>query len=132
MRFDLLDKRVVVCSNAGATRTRVAEFAVGLMLAAGKSIVKFDRVLRAGPLRTRGSTSSGARSHSSGEDPRIVGYGGIGRSTARLVKPFGMRVMASGGVRSKIEGLSRFEVGLLDEAAPQVRPSLYWRFRSRR
>jgi len=26
----------------------VAEFAVGLMLAAGKSIVKFDRVLRAG------------------------------------------------------------------------------------
>ncbi len=47
-RFDLLDKRVMICSNAGSYSDEVAEFAIGFMLAAGKSILVFDRQLRAG------------------------------------------------------------------------------------
>jgi phosphoglycerate dehydrogenase-like enzyme len=97
MRFDLLDKRVVVCSNAGSYSDEVAEFAVGLMLAAGKSIVKFDRELRAGTHVRQGLDELGSRvAFFRGKTLGIVGYGGIGKSTARLVKPFGMRVMAFG------------------------------------
>ena len=96
-RFDLLDKKVVVCSNAGSYSDEVAEFAIGLMLAAGKSIVRLDRQLRAG-VYTRQSLSELGRQVTSfeGKTLGIVGYGGIGRSTARLAKAFGMKILAFG------------------------------------
>jgi len=97
MRFDLLDKRVVVCSNAGSYSDEVAEFAIGLMLAAGKSIVKFDRELRAGTRARQRLDELGSQvTFFKGKTLGIVGYGGIGRSTARLAKQFGMKIMAFG------------------------------------
>src|SRR5438309_5445024 len=97
MRFDLLDKRVVVCSNAGSYSDEVAEFAIGLMLAAGKSIVKFDRELRAGTRARQRLDELGSQvTFFRGKTLGIVGYGGIGRSTARLAQQFGMKIMAFG------------------------------------
>jgi glycerate dehydrogenase len=102
MRFDLLPKSIVLCSNAGAYSDEVAEFAIGLMLAAAKSIVKFDLELR------RGTYADGSQSRRqldelgskvsfmNGKTLGIIGYGGIGRSTARLARPFGMKVLAFG------------------------------------
>jgi phosphoglycerate dehydrogenase-like enzyme len=116
MRFDLLDERVVVCSNAGSYSDEVAEFAVGLMLAAGKSIVKFDRELRAGTSAHQRLDELGSHvAFFRGKTLGIVGYGGIGRSTARLVKPFGMRVMAFGRRPVKDRGvkLLRGRLGLM-------------------
>jgi phosphoglycerate dehydrogenase-like enzyme len=116
MRFDLLDKRVVVCSNAGSYSDEVAEFAVGLMLAAGKSIVKFDRELRAGTSAHQRLDELGSQvAFFRGKTLGIVGYGGIGRSTARLVKPFGMRVMAFGRRPVKDRGVEplRGRLGLM-------------------
>ncbi len=97
MRFDLLDKKVVLCSNAGSYSEEVAEFAIGLMLAAGKSIVKFDRQLRTGVYSRQRLDDLGRQvTFFKGKTLGIVGYGGIGRSTARLAKTLGMRVMAFG------------------------------------
>jgi len=97
MRFDLLDKKVVVCSNAGSYSNEVAEFAIGLMLAAGKSIVKLDRQLRAGAYARQRLSELGRQVVLfKGKKIGIVGYGGIGKSTARLAKPFGMGVLAFG------------------------------------
>jgi phosphoglycerate dehydrogenase-like enzyme len=97
MRFDLLDKRVVVSSNAGSYSDEVAEFAIGLMLAAGKSIVRFDRELRAGAQAQQRLDDLGSQvTFYKGKTLGIVGYGGIGRSTARLAKAFGMRILAFG------------------------------------
>ncbi len=116
MRFDLLDKKVTLCSNAGAYSDEVAEFAIGLMLAAGKSIVKFDRQLRAGafvrqPLDDLGRQVTFYKDKTLG----VVGYGGIGRSTARLVRPFGMKVLAWGRHPVKERGvkLLRGRAGLM-------------------
>ncbi|MDG7020347.1 MAG: hypothetical protein JRN23_00275 [Nitrososphaerota archaeon] len=97
LRFDLLGKDVVVCSNAGGYSDEVAEFAIGLMLAAGKRIVKFDRQIRAG-LYERKSLDELGRQVALFKEATlgIVGYGGIGRSTARLAKAFGMKVLAFG------------------------------------
>jgi phosphoglycerate dehydrogenase-like enzyme len=108
IRFDLLDKKVVVCSNAGGYSDEVAEFAIGLMLAAGKSIVKFDRQLRAGAFKHQRLDELGRQvAFFRGKTLGIIGYGGIGRATGRMAKTFGMKVLAFGrhpvserGVRS--------------------------------
>lgn len=97
IRFDLLDKNVVVCSNAGSYSDEVGEFAIGLMLAAGKSIVKFDRQLRAGVYARQRLDDLGRQvAFFRGKTLGIVGYGGIGRSTRRMARPFGMKVLAFG------------------------------------
>ena len=97
MRFDLLGKEVVLCSNAGGYSDEVAEFAIGLMLAAGKGIVKFDRQLRAHNYARQGLDEFGRLVTSfRGKTLGVVGYGGIGRSTARMVEPFGIKVVAFG------------------------------------
>lgn len=97
VRFDLLDEQVVVCSNAGGYSDEVAEFAVGLMLAAGKRIVKFDRQIREGTFERRRLDDLGREvAFFRGETLGIVGYGGIGRSTAKLARALGMKVIAFG------------------------------------
>lgn len=97
VRFDLLGEHVVVCSNAGGYSDEVAEFAIGLMLAAGKRIVKFDRQIRAGTFERRRLDELGREvAFFGGETLGIVGYGGIGRSTARMARALGMKVMAFG------------------------------------
>jgi len=97
IRFDLLGKNVVICSNAGAYSDEVAEFVIGLMLASGKSIIKFDRQLRAGTFERRRLDGLGGEvAFFKDKTLGIVGYGGIGRSTARLAKLFGMKIIAFG------------------------------------
>jgi phosphoglycerate dehydrogenase-like enzyme len=46
--FKLLGKRVMVSSNAGGFSVGVAEFAMALVLAAAKRVVKLDYALRTG------------------------------------------------------------------------------------
>jgi len=116
VRFDLLGRNVVVCSNAGGYSDEVAEFAIGLMLAAGKSIVKFERQLRAGVYARQRLDELGRQvTFFRGKTIGIVGYGGIGRSTARLAKPFGMKVLAFGRHPTKEGGvdLLRGRAGLM-------------------
>jgi phosphoglycerate dehydrogenase-like enzyme len=97
IRFDLLDEGVTVCSNAGGYSDEVGEFAIGLMLAAGKSIVRFDRQLRDGRFARQRLDELGRQvAFFRGKTLGIVGYGGIGRSTARIARPFGMKVLAFG------------------------------------
>jgi len=97
IRFDLLEKKVLVCSNAGSYSDEVAEFAIGLMLAAGKSIVKFDRQLRAGTFAHQRLDELGRQvAFFKGKTLGVVGYGGIGRSTGRMAMTFGMKVLGFG------------------------------------
>ncbi|HUK75203.1 MAG TPA: 2-hydroxyacid dehydrogenase [Nitrososphaerales archaeon] len=106
MRFDLLGRDVVLCSNAGGYSDEVAEFAIGMMLAAGKSIVKFDRQIRSRTYVRMGLDELGRRvTFFKGKTLGVVGYGGIGRSTARLAKALGMEVIAFGRHRVMEKGV---------------------------
>jgi D-3-phosphoglycerate dehydrogenase / 2-oxoglutarate reductase len=93
--FKHLGKRVMVSSNAGGFSTGVAEFALALMLAAAKRVVKLDYALRSGEfdpadwahlfrevVLLRGRTLG------------ILGYGGIGRSIGSMGRALGMNVIA--------------------------------------
>ena len=68
--------------------TAVAEFAIGLMWAAAKGIVRMDREMRTGHWqRTEGMQLSG-------KTLGLVGFGGVATEVARIASGIGMRVVA--------------------------------------
>jgi len=88
-RFKLSDLPggVVFCSNAGAYSDPVAEHAFALLPAQEKDICGHVQNIRNGvyrhkPVGTLAHTTLG-----------VLGYGGIGRSAARIAKAFGMNVI---------------------------------------
>jgi phosphoglycerate dehydrogenase-like enzyme len=93
--FKHLGRRVTVSSNAGGYSVGVAEYAIALMLAAAKRVVKLDNALRSGDfnpaewgrlvreiLPLKGRTLG------------ILGYGGIGRAVGTMGRALGMNVIA--------------------------------------
>ncbi len=91
--FSEMGEDVVVCSNAGGYSDEVGEFAWALIMAASKGIVKSYRGVGEGhtwaPLEL-GKKIVVLR----GKVLGILGYGGIGRSIARIGKGLGVKVMA--------------------------------------
>ncbi len=87
-------KGVTVASAKGVNSFYVAEMALALMLSLVKRIPEFDRMAK------RGVFPPYSWEYSSGtlasKTIVILGYGSIGRELARLLKPFGARVI---GVR---------------------------------
>lgn len=87
-------KGVIVASAKGVNSFYVAEMALALMLALVKRIPEFDRMAKRDAFPPYSwEYSSGTLK---GRTIVILGYGGIGRELARLLKPFGARVI---GVR---------------------------------
>ncbi|MEM1610475.1 MAG: 2-hydroxyacid dehydrogenase [Sulfolobales archaeon] len=87
-------KGVTVASAKGVNSFYVAEMALALMLSLVKRIPEFDRMAKRDifpPYSWEYSTRT-----LKGRTIVILGYGGIGRELARLLKPFGARVI---GVR---------------------------------
>jgi phosphoglycerate dehydrogenase-like enzyme len=74
----------------------IAEFIIGMALAATRDIVLFDRNLRArGDFAPSGFYGGIPRRELRGRSMGIIGYGRIGRETARLARALGMRVLAT-------------------------------------
>jgi phosphoglycerate dehydrogenase-like enzyme len=100
--FGALRKTVMICSNAGGFSDEVGEHAWGLLLSAGKRVVKFDAAMRKKGFKPAPALELGRDILVlKGRTLGIVGYGSIGRKVAELGKAFGMDVMAFS--RSKVE-----------------------------
>ncbi|MGC8505876.1 MAG: 2-hydroxyacid dehydrogenase [Thermoplasmata archaeon] len=84
--FKEFPENVVLLSNAGAFSKSVAQHALALLLSSSRNIVSFDVETKSGKF-TRGPVDS-----LEGQTAGIIGYGGIGRSFARLVSAVGMKV----------------------------------------
>lgn len=87
--YEDLAPRIVVASNAGAYAGPMAEHVMAMVLALAKRLLVKNEKLRRGEwdqlepnLLLRGLASG------------ILGYGGIGRACARLMRAFGMRILA--------------------------------------
>lgn len=88
LKFNELPEGVVLCSNAGAFSDPVAEHAFAMLLSHAKKICHFSSETRNGTYRKeRVDTLNGLTLG-------ILGHGGIGRSSARIAKAFGMKVIA--------------------------------------
>jgi phosphoglycerate dehydrogenase-like enzyme len=93
--FKHLGKRVMVSSNAGGFSAGVAEFALALLLAAAKRVVRLDRVLRTGefdPARWESLVREIVQLR--GRTLGILGYGGIGRAVGSMGRALGMNLVA--------------------------------------
>lgn len=82
---------VIVTNTPDGTRRPVALSAVTLVLSLAHRVRAKDRIVREG----RWDDRLGLMGHRiTGATAGIVGFGNIGRETARLLAPFGMRVLA--------------------------------------
>jgi len=89
MPFAELPSHIIVASNPGAYATPMAEHVMAMTLALAKRLLIEHQKLRNGefdqltPNRMLSGTTAG-----------ILGFGGIGRATARLMRAFGMHIYA--------------------------------------
>jgi phosphoglycerate dehydrogenase-like enzyme len=89
MPFADLPSRIIVASNPGAYATPMAEHVLAMTLALAKRLLVENQKLRNGefdqftPNRLLAGMTAG-----------ILGFGGIGRATARLMRAFGMKIYA--------------------------------------
>lgn len=90
---------ITVAVAAGANADAVAEHSVALMLALVRDLPKLDRKLRAGGWEGTGWLGRDFR----GSVVGIVGYGSIGRSTARLASALGAQVIVFDRARSEAD-----------------------------
>lgn len=82
-----LPAHLVVGSNVGAYASPMAEHVMALTLALAKRLVVENDKLRIGEFDQRALNRS-----LSGMTAGIIGFGGIGRATARLMRAFGMKI----------------------------------------
>lgn len=87
--FDELPERALIASNAGAFADPMAEHVMAMTLALAKNMIPQNHKLKLGSF-DHATLSRELRRMTAG----IIGFGGIGRATARLMRPFGMRIMA--------------------------------------
>ncbi len=87
--FGELPSHIIIASNHGAYAIPMAEHVLAMTLALAKRLIVQNENLRRGefdqfvPNRLLNGLEAG-----------ILGFGGIGRATARLMRPFGMRILA--------------------------------------
>ncbi len=89
MPFADLPLRIVVASNPGAYAAPMAEHVMAMTLALTKHLLVQQQKLREGQF-----DQFTLNRLLSGMTAGILGYGGIGRATARLMRAFGMRIYA--------------------------------------
>jgi len=87
--FSIIPKTVTLCSNAGAWAEPMAEHILGMMLALGKNLLKCHKKMAAGDFyRDEYNTWF------YGKTAGFIGYGGISKATAKLLRALGMKIMA--------------------------------------
>jgi phosphoglycerate dehydrogenase-like enzyme len=86
--FSRLPPHMVVCGNAGAYNTALAEHAFALLLAAAKRVV-----LHATNIRNQEFSQDVAGKQLRGATLGVIGLGGIGGEVARFGRAFGMRIV---------------------------------------
>jgi len=92
--FAQLDKKVIVCSNAGAYSDEVAEYAWALLLSAAKRIVDFHNAVKTEQWTLRRTLGGKEVTILEERTLGILGYGGIGSTVAQIGKGFRMKIYA--------------------------------------
>lgn len=88
--FRKLPEKMILSCNAGGWAPQIAEHTVALLLALTRRIVPLHNDLARGVFGRDAYSPASLR----GKVLTVVGYGGIGRHTAELLRAFGMKVYA--------------------------------------
>ena len=107
--FAQLDKKVVVCSNAGAYSDEVAEYAWSLLLTAAKRIVDFHDAVKTDRWTLRRTLGGKEVTILEQKTLGILGYGGIGSAVARMGKGFRVNIHAFSRKPIRERGVRSFQ-----------------------
>ncbi|MFN0074551.1 MAG: 2-hydroxyacid dehydrogenase [Chloroflexota bacterium] len=116
MPFARLSPTAVIASNAGSTAEPIAEHTVALIMALAKRIVPNHNALSRGDF-PQGQLNKSLRDSTCA----IIGFGGIGQATARLLRPFGTKIYALNRTGKTDEPVDF--IGTLDNLEHAVRNS---------
>lgn len=87
--FDIIDENIKLASNVGAYAKPMAEHTLSLILALSKSLIKRHIELKNGIFNQYSLNKL-----IDGSKCGILGFGGIGKAVARLLKPFCVKIFA--------------------------------------
>ncbi len=107
--FAQLDKKVVVCSNAGAYSDEVAEYAWALLLSAAKRIVDFHNAVKTEQWTLRRTLGGKEVTILEEGTLGILGYGGIGSAVAQIGKGFRVKIYAFSRKLFREKGVRSFQ-----------------------
>ena len=107
--FAQLDKKVVICSNAGAYSDEVAEYAWSLLLSAAKRVVDFHNAVKTDQWGLRRTLGGKEVTILEEKTLGILGYGGIGSAFARIGKGFRMNINAFSRRPVREKGVRSFQ-----------------------
>ncbi len=107
--FAQLDKKVVVCSNAGAYSDEVAEYAWALLFSAAKRIVDFHNAVKTEQWTLRRTLGGKEVTILEERTLGILGYGGIGSAVAQIGKGFSMKIYAFSRKLVRERGVRSFQ-----------------------
>ena len=107
--FAQLDRKVMVCSNAGAYSDEVAEYAWSLLLSASKRIVDFHNAVKTEEWTLRRTLGGKEVTILMGGKLGILGYGGIGSAVARIGEGFAMKIYAYSRKPIREKGVRSFQ-----------------------
>jgi len=113
--FADLPPEPTICANAGAWAEPLAEYFLGMMIALGKEFLLYRQKL------AREEFDRSEVRCFQGAVLGIVGFGGIGRAVARVVRPLKMRIMALTS-RGRTDEQVDF-IGTLDDLEQVLRAS---------
>lgn len=86
--FSKLPSNLIIASNPGAYAEQMAEHVLAMVLAANKNLLDRDRKLRNGVF-----DQSNVNRMIRGSTCAILGFGGVGKATARLLRCFGVKIL---------------------------------------
>jgi glycerate dehydrogenase len=107
MPLDQIPAGTILCANVGAWADPMAEHLIGMILALGKNLLPNHLKLARGEFN-RNATSKRFRGGVAG----ILGFGGIGKATANLLRAMGMRIHAinsSGQTKEPVDFVGTLE-----------------------
>jgi len=83
-------RKTIIASNQGAYAKPMAEHALAMILALAKKLTKYHNLLSKGVFDQLNSVTR----YIHGSNLGIIGYGSIGKETAKLMQPFDVNVYA--------------------------------------
>ena len=92
--FDVIAPDIMVAGNVGAYAHPIAEHVMAMVLCLAKRLPQENAALARGEWTRAEGDRAAATATLDGAVGAILGYGGIGRATARLMRAFGARIHA--------------------------------------
>lgn len=90
LNFNYFSKKTIIASNQGAYAKPMAEHALAMILALAKKLTKYHNLLSKIVFDQLNSVTR----YIHGSNLGIIGYGSIGKETAKLMQPFDVNVYA--------------------------------------